>query len=749
MQSSGIFILFKRSLLPLKCARSKLLLFLIIVLQSVVAFGQSKKTKTNDLLLPFKKDKVWGLSKPDKQIVVAPQYSYINYEHPYYFAGSKKENRIDIFDLKGNKLDDCQIYIALDSVNFILFKRTELPFRAQVDWVNPMNRSDFNNQSLMRIMDSNFLIFKLNNNKTVPVTEGVVRYLSFKSSNEKIPAKNVFKAVIDLNGKAGVYDLIENKYIINQKYAHIKFIPPSTIVAYNDSNDILVTNIFGEKIKANKNYINACYIEPLSGRYIVEQKMEPDEITRVHTSRQYHYEYRDRKNNIIIPFHNNWVFDTDHTPPDYIKKTWDTTKGMLARQELYDLNGNKTNNDIGSMKKLQCKHLYEIRRVNREKHKDELIGFYNTQLKKYIWESVDSINDKNGYSTSYSSGLPIIKTKNKVYILDNKGNNLNDFLKKNTAITKDISEGKFEKIISSDVSENKFVYFYLLGNTKRGNSFFVFDENFKFHPDISDINSVYPHSKMACKVKGKWGIYDANLKENIPPIYEQLIKDSKHYILKKDSLYYYFESTNLRLAKITKYTNSSQYMVKGLRMVTIEKNKKSNNALRKENDSTSFLLVDSNDNIKYQLNRASYGREYRLTANGQLLEYSNHYKFQTVLIDFITKKEKVLPYSIDKITENNDAPAVTIVVKKEGQYGLASAIDFTLLDNFHVENEGYFSYSTSFENVEGKRKEGVYIEKIGKRIVPDNPMDFMNNKEPNERTILGIVSYDGEKYWND
>jgi|GEM_PF-7023570 len=742
-----MFIFFKRSLLPLKCFKLKLLLVLLIVVQSIFVFGQS--TKTNDLLLPFKKDSLWGLSKPDKQIIVAPQYSYINYEHPYYFAGSNKENRIDVFDLKGNKLDTCQIYIAMDSVSFILFKRTALPFTAQVDWVNPMNRSDFSNQSLMRIMDSNFLIFKLNSNKTVLVTEGVVRQVSFKTSTENIPAKNVFKAVIDLKGKAGVFDLIENKYIINPKYAHIKFIPPSTIVAFNDSNDILVTNIFGEKIKANKNYILACYIEPLSGRYIVEQKMEPDDITRVHTSRQYHYEYRDRKNNIIIPFHNNWVFDTHHTPPDYIKKTWDTTKGILARHELYDLNGKKTNNDIGLMEQLQCKHVYEIRRINREKRKDELIGFYNTQLKKYIWESVDSINDKNGYSTSYSSGLPIIKTKNKVYILDDKGNNLNDFLKKNTAITKDINDGKFEKIVSGDVSENRFAHFYLLGNTKRGNSFFVFDENFKFHPDISDINSVYPGTTMACKVKGKWGIYDAQLKEIIPPVYEQLIQDSKHYILKKDSLYYYFESTNLRLTRITKYKNSSDYKVNDLWMVAVENNKKSNSTLRKENDSTSFLLIDSNDNIKYQLNRASYGREYRLTANGQLLEYSYHYQLPTVLIDFITKKEKVLPYSIDKITENNDAPAVTIVVKKEGQYGLASAIDFTLLDNFHVENEGYFSYSTSFENAEGKRKEVVYIEKIGKRIVPDNPMDFMNNNEPNERTILGIVSYDGEKYWND
>jgi hypothetical protein len=184
-------------------------------------------------------------------------------------------------------------------------------------------------------------------------------------------------------------------------------------------------------------------------------------------------------------------------------------------------------------------------------------------------------------------------------------------------------------------------------------------------------------------------------------------------------------------------------------MVTVENNKKSNSTLRKENDSTSFLLVDSNDNVKYQLNRASYGREYRLTANGQLLEYSTRYQLQTVLIDFQTKQEKVLPYLINEITERDNTPAVTIVVKKEGQYGLASAIDFTLLDNFHVENEGYFSYSTSFENAEGKRKEGVYIEKIGKKIVYNNPMDFMNNSEPNERIILGIVTYEGEKFWND
>jgi hypothetical protein len=263
----------------------------------------------------------------------------------------------------------------------------------------------------------------------------------------------------------------------------------------------------------------------------------------------------------------------------------------------------------------------------------------------------------------------------------------------------------------------------------------VYDEQFMLHPEIENIKELFRGvgNHLACKINGKWGIFDSRLQEVLAPIYTDIYEKDGHYIVVKDSMNTHLDKTTFKKMISTSYSVISPFEVNGLWLVIVKKLDTEKKSDGKQKDSAELLLIDSNNVIKYRTTRLSYKRLFYYTATGSILEVpSNQYDtISANLIDLKNNSVLKMPYPFKRLPEenSNEKKIITIICRNEKGMALLSAKDFNMACSFS--SEDFFTHPISFENEHGKRIEGVYVESL-----------------EGARTIVGFLSTEGTPYWS-
>lgn len=705
----------------------------IILLNSIFAYPQTTLVGEHDILIPYKKKNSWGLCTQNKKVIVGAKYIYIDYKHPYYFCVEENAFHFDIISSNGKLIDTCQTYFLLDTHRCIILKSTGQIMPSDIQLIDTKT-AKYREHSRLQEFIHDARMYEIVNDKLQQLTKGTTRFVSMKNQAWYMDAKYVYKCVITVDGKSGLYDIKNKNFIIQPKYQHLRFVEPYMVVAYNDNKDLKTYNIWGDSISSNIQYKDAVYIDEDNGNYIVERYNDTaSKGVVINTSEKYEYELRNKYDSTLVPFNNNWTLFPDNKNARLIRREI-RIPGKRRYFLLQDTEGNILIPQYQEMNSVFLKHLYEVTDINEEKHKTFTYGIFNSDLKKYIWQD-DSLQWLKRKSDMH---MAVIEKDTMLYFYDDKGKLLEKIGRYNRMMHKDWNLMKHVSVRKASIEDlNIFSNenYYALRSSKN-DAWKIYNQQFEIVEGIEDIQELQGQSNyFAFMHNQKWGICDASLHEILPPLYESIQTDRKYYKLMKDSILTRIDQKTLEHVPGKNYHQISNYQVQGIWMGLLFDANKQSNSSGKISDSVTIDLIDKSGTVLYSIRRNAAYRKYALTQLGDILEYpkESNYLLPTILIQKITGIETELQYQFQSIEETNYIQDDVISLqcyKQEKASGLVDAATFETIIPFGKYNGS--THPQTYKNKLGDEVKGIHI---------------YQRDENEEAYDFGFYSANGIKFW--
>lgn len=691
------------------------------LLLSNIIFCQNKK-----VLVPYLKNNEWGLSNLDKKIVVTPKYNEITYINPYFLA--RKDSLIKVLNSEGKLIGSDFIFLTtIQPKNIYLFIK-EAPIH---------NKSNTSGDYHLARYATSFYLYKLKNNKFSQLTNGTSDALLIENINTNRKTANLF--FVTANNLTGVYDVQNEKYLINPKYKNFHIPEGNFIIAYNNENDLEVRNKNGSLLSQNTNYVNKNITKILDNGYYVTVPNGEDPKTSINYKRN----LLTPEGKIVIKEGLNMrVLEVIDMIQCQIEST---IKEHEKLYNYYDLQGNLLLSEIKE---------YQISSPNLlgiyGKGYNNLIGLYNYKTREMVWKNDFKENSKVKLEHHYDFGFSELDVDTTFYYFDDKGNNLMKVGGYNRHYNR-YKKAKTIKITPPYNPEDPFKYRYLtaLRNSEE-KPFEIYNEKYQKVDNIQDFLGNSSTETYAFKENNKWklGNFDGLVfKEQYDSI--TFTKTDFNFRLYKNGKSQIYLKKAKKLIPAFDYDEAIGYEHYNyyLGIKYLEKLKHWQDYRNYDQLKCKIDLIDSKGNIIYTfINTPEIGLKYALTKTNQIIEYPEDNKyFHFRIHNTKTKEIKDIKERILYLENYKDMPVVAILasdnIVDDNTRGLWNINKNEWLRTLTKESITYQSQEVEFTN----NKE--IVETLALIEIKDNPnykQDFFFAEEPRRiRKIIGYISIDG------